>query len=575
MENSQIAAALTQIADILEILDENPFRIRSYRNGARAIGDLTERLEDLAAAGKDLTELAGIGESLAGKIHEVLKTGTCQMLVDLRQRLPPHLPDLLKVKGLGPKKVRLLYDKLGLTSLEELKAAAEAGKIRDLEGMGEKTEQNILKGLAFLATEEGRIGIRVATEQVGALVRCLKTLSAIRRFEVAGSFRRRRETIGDLDVLVEARDRDKAAEGILAYEPIEDVVARGAEKVSVTLAGGVQVDFRFIEPESFGAAMMYFTGSKAHNITLRKRAQKDGLKLSEYGLFRGEKRMAGASEEEVFQALGLPWIPPELREDRGEIDAAEQGKLPTLVTREDLCGELHAHTTATDGANSIEEMVDAARARGYEYLAITDHSKAVTVAHGLNDDALRRHAERVRKAGAGLRKFWLLAGVEVDILKDGRLDLSEKVLADLDWVVASVHSAFEMPEDKATARLIAAVKSGVVHCLGHPFGRLIGQREAIHFDAEKVFTACKEAGVFLEINAQPDRLDLPDVYCKRAREMGLTMVIATDSHRTAEFDLIEYGVGVARRGWLEKGDILNTCTAAALRKRLGREKVRA
>ena len=570
MENSQIAAVLTQIADILEILDENPFRIRSYRNGARAIGDLTERLEDLAAAGKDLTELAGIGESLAGKIHEVLKTGTCQMLVDLRQRLPPHLPDLLKVKGLGPKKVKLLSDKLGLTSLEQLKAAAEAGKIRDLEGMGEKTEQNILKGLAFLATEEGRIGIRVATEQVGALGRHLKTVSAIRRFEAAGSFRRRRETIGDLDVLVEARDRDKAAEGILAYQPIEDVIARGAEKVSVTLAGGVQVDFRFIEPESFGAAMMYFTGSKAHNITLRKRAQKDGLKLSEYGLFRGEKRTAGVSEEEVFQALGLPWIPPELREDRGEIDAAEQGKLPALVTREDLRGELHAHTTATDGANSIEEMVDAARARGYEYLAITDHSKAVTVAHGLNDDAMRRHAERIRKAGAGLRKFWLLAGVEVDILKDGRLDLSEKVLADLDWVVASVHSAFEMPEDKTTARLVAAVKSGVVHCLGHPFGRLIGQRESIHFDAEKVFAACKEAGVFLEINAQPDRLDLPDVYCKRAREMGLTMVIATDSHRTAEFDLIEYGVGVARRGWLEKGDVLNTCTPAALRKRLGR-----
>ena len=575
MENSHFAAVLTQIADILEILDENPFRIRSYRNGARAIGDLAERLEDLAAGGKDLTELPGIGESLAGKIHEVLKTGTCQMLADLRQRLPPHLPDLLKVKGLGPKKVKLLYDKLGIKSLEELKAAAEAGKIRGLEGMGEKTEQNILKGLALLAAEQGRIGIRVATEQVGALVRHLKTVSAIRCFEVAGSFRRRRETIGDLDVLVEAQDRDKAAEGILAYHPIEEVVARGGEKVTVTLAGGLQVDFRFIEPESFGAAMMYFTGSKAHNITLRKRAQKDGLKLSEYGLFRGEKRVAGATEEEVFKALGLPWIPPELREDRGEIAAAEQGKLPTLVTREDLRGELHAHTTATDGANSVEEMVEAARARGYEYLAITDHSKAVAVAHGLNDDALRRHAERIRKLGAGLRKFWLLAGVEVDILKDGRLDLGEKVLADLDWVVASVHSAFEMPEAKMTARLIAAVKSGVVHCLGHPFGRLIGYRDSLHFDADKVFEACKEAGVFLEINAQPDRLDLPDVYCKRARERGLAMVIATDAHRTAEFDFMEYGVGAARRGWLEKGDILNTCTAAALRKRLGREKVRA
>ncbi|MCX5673001.1 MAG: PHP domain-containing protein, partial [Planctomycetota bacterium] len=330
------------------------------------------------------------------------------------------------------------------------------------------------------------------------------------------------------------------------------------------------VDFRFIEPESCGAAMMYFTGSKAHNITLRKRARKDGLKLSEYGLFRGEKRVAGATEKEVFKALGLPWIPPELREDRGEIAAAEEGMLPTLVTREDLRGELHAHTTATDGANSVEEMVEAARARGYQYLAITDHSKAVAVAHGLNDDALRRHAERIRKLGAGLRKFWLLAGVEVDILKDGRLDLGEKVLADLDWVVASVHSAFEMPEARMTARLIAAVKSGVVHCLGHPFGRLIGYRDSLHFDADKIFEACKEAGVFLEINAQPDRLDLPDVYCKRACERGLAMVIATDAHRTAEFDFMDYGVGAARRGWLEKGDILNTCTAAALRKRLAR-----
>jgi DNA polymerase (family 10) len=569
MENSQIAAVLSEIADILEILDENPFRIRSYRNGARAITDLTERLEDLAAD-KDLTELPGIGESLAGKIHEILKTGTCQMIQDLRKRLPPHLTDLLKVKGLGPKKVKALYDKLGLTTLEELKAAAEAGKIRGLEGMGEKTEQNILKGLAILAAEEGRIGIRVATEQVAALARHLGKVSAIRRFEVTGSFRRRRETIGDLDVLVQAPDRGKATEGILAYEPIEDVLAKGEEKVAVRLVGGLQVDFRFIEPESFGAAMMYFTGSKAHNINLRKRAQKEDLKLNEYGLFRGDRQIAGASEEEVFKALGLPWIPPELREDRGEIEAAEAGKLPRLIALSDLRGELHVHTTATDGANSIQEMAEAARALGYEYLAVTDHSKAVTVAHGLNDDALRRHAQHIRKVGERLGTFWLLAGVEVDILKDGRLDISDSVLAELDWVVASVHSAFGMPEDKMTARLIAAVTSGVVHCLGHPFGRLIGQRDSLHFDADRVFEACKKAGVCLEINAQPDRLDLPDVYCKRAREMGLTMVIATDAHRASEFEWIGYGVGVARRGWLEKGDVLNTCAAAALRKRIKR-----
>jgi DNA polymerase (family 10) len=570
MENSRIAAVFSEIADILEILDENPFRVRSYRNGARAVVDLTERLADLVAAGKDLTDLPGIGESLSGKIHEILKTGTCRALVDLRKRLPPHLPDLLKVKGLGPKKVKVLWDKLKIASLEDLKKAAQAGRIRDLEGMGEKTEQNILKGLATLAAEAGRFSIKEAEEQVVALSRHLKQVAAIRRFEVAGSYRRGRETIGDLDVLVEAQDRDKAADGIVAYEPIEEVLARGDEKVTVALAGGVQVDFRFIEPASFGAAMMYFTGSKAHNISLRRRAQKDGLKLSEYGLFRGDKQVAGASEEEVFKALGLPWIPPELREDRGEIEAAEKGRLPELVTRDDLCGDLHVHTTATDGDGSIEEMAEAARALGYQYLAITDHSKAVTVAHGLDDDALRRHADRIRKAGERLGKFWLMAGVEVDILKDGRLDIGDKVLADLDWVVASIHSFFEMPEEKMTARVIAAVESGVVHCIGHPFGRMIGQRDAVRLDADRVFEACMKAGVALEINAHPARLDLPDVYCKRAREVGAAMVIATDAHRTTELELIRFGVTVARRGWLAETDILNTLGASALRRRLKR-----
>ena len=571
MENHQIAAVFEEIADILEILGENAFRIRSYRNGARAINDTTNRLADLAAEGKDLTVLPGIGKSLAEKIHEILSTGSCETLDDLRKRLPPHLTDLLRVKGLGPKRAKILYEKLGITNLDELKAAAQAGKIRVVEGMGEKTEQNILKGLATVESEAGRISICDAAEEVAALERHLAGVAAVRRSQVAGSFRRRRETIGDLDMLVEATDRAKAADGILAYEPIEDVLARGEEKVTVRLAGGLQVDFRFVEPDAFGAAMMYFTGSKAHNIILRKRAQKDGLKLSEYGLFRGEERVAGKSEEEVFKALGLPWIPPELREDRGEIDAAEAGTLPQLIERGDLRGDLHAHTTATDGANTIEEMVAAARARGYQYLALTDHSKAVTVAHGLNDDALRRHADRIREVGRGLKDFTLLAGVEVDILKDGRLDIDEKVLAGLDWVVASVHSAFTLPEDKMTERLLAAIGSGVVHCIGHPFGRLIGQRDPIHFDVERVFEACKKAGVMLEVNSYPDRLDLPDVFCKRAKEMGLTMVISTDSHKVTDLDLIEFGVWVARRGWLEKGDVLNTLSPAALRKRLKRK----
>ncbi len=570
MENARIAAVFEQIADILEILGENPFRIRSYRNAARTVGDMTEPLADMVAEGKDLTALPGIGESLGGKIREILQSGTCEMLQDLRRRLPPQVPDLLHVKGLGPKKVKVLYEQLGVESLGDLKTAAEAGKIRDLEGMGAKTEQNILKGLATLEAEAGRISIHEAAHAVRALERHLEDIGAIRRWQVAGSFRRRRETVGDLDVLIEASDRAKAAEAILTYQPIEDVIARGRQKVSVALAGGLQVDFRFIEAEAFGAAMMYFTGSKAHNIVLRKRAQKRRLKLNEYGLFRGKRRAAGKTEEEVFKALGLPWIPPELREDRGEIDAADEGKLPKLVERKDIRGDLHAHTTATDGANTPRQLAEAARKLGYKYLAITDHSKAVRVAGGLNAAELGRHAGRIRELDAHLDGFYLLAGVEVDILKDGRLDLPETLLGDLDWVVASIHSAFSLPQGKMTDRILAAVRSGVVHCLGHPFGRIIGRRDPIQFDVDRVFEACREAGVCLEINAYPDRLDLPDVYCKRAREMGVTMVISTDAHKMADLDLMQYGVSVARRGWLEKADVLNTLSLSALRKRLKR-----
>ncbi len=568
MENAEVAAVFDEIADILEIRDENAFRIRSYRNAARAIRDHAERMEDLAAGGADLTELPGIGKSLAEKIHAILSTGTCPTLEDLRKQIPPHLTDLLRVKGLGAKRAKLLYERLGISTLGELKKYAEAGGIRDLEGMGEKTEQNILKGLATLEAEAGRISIKTAAEQSAAIGRHLERTKAIKRWEPAGSFRRRRETIGDLDILVLAVNRAKAVEQILAYEPIEDRLAVGEEKVSVRLASGLEVDFRFFDAAEFGAAMMYFTGSKAHNIALRKRAQKRRWKLNEYGLFAGKRRIAGKSEEEIFRKLGLAWIPPELREDRGEVEAAEKKRLPALVEEKDIRGDMHAHTDATDGRATVEEMVEAARRRGYRYLAITDHSQAVTVAHGLTAERLGRQADRVRELGARLKNFRLLAGIEVDILKDGRLDLPEKVLEGLDWVVASVHSMFEMDEAKMTERLLAAIGSGVVDCLGHPFGRLIGSRDPIRFDVDRVFEACREHGVCLEINSYPDRLDLPDIFCKRAKEAGLVMVISTDAHKPADLDLMPFGVSVARRGWLEKKDVLNTLSAAALRKRL-------
>jgi len=570
VENRHVADVFEQIADLLEIQGENPFRVRSYRAAARAVADLPERLTDLEAAGHDLKELPGIGESLAGKIHEIFASGSCQVLEDLRKALPPHLPDLLRVQGLGPKKVKVLYEQLGLASLEDLKAAAEAGKIRDLEGMGAKTEENILKGLATLAAEAGRISIRAATEQMAALGRYLEGVRAVQRWTPAGSLRRRRETVGDLDVLLVVEDRAKATEAILAYEPVRETIGRGEEKVSVRLEGGVQVDFRFVEEDAFGAAEMYFTGSKAHNIVLRKRAQKKGLKLNEYGLFRGKRRVAGRPEKHVFLALDLDLIPPALRAARGAVAAAAAHELPDLVEPGDLRGDLHAHTDATDGAETIEGMARAARERGYQYLAITDHSQAVTVAHGLNESRLRRHADRIREVDATMKGFRLLAGIEVDILKDGQLDLSEKLLGGLDWVIASVHSAFTQSESVMTERILAAVRSGVVHCLGHPFGRLIGRRDPIRFDVDRVFEACREAGVCLEINGHPDRLDLPDVYCKRARDFGLTMVISTDAHRGADFDLVTYGVGVARRGWLRKTDVLNTLGTAAFLKRIRR-----
>jgi len=568
MENAQVAAVFDRIADILDLLGENPFRVRSYRTAARTVGDLTERLEDLVEEEKDLTDLPGIGAGFAEKIHDILRTGTCETLRDLRDRLPAGLPDLLAVPNLGPKKVKRLYDELGIAGLDDLQAAAEDGRIRNLEGMGEKTEANILQGIRTVRTEAGRTRLKDAADQVEALGRHLDGAAGIDRWQVAGSFRRRRETVGDLDVLVQTGDRDRAAERILAYKPIDDVMAQGKEKISVRLAGGMQVDLRFIEPPAFGAAQMYFTGSKAHNIRLRKRAQGQGLKLNEYGLFKGKTRKAGETEEEVYAALDLPLIPPELREDRGEIDAADHGRLPDLLTRDDLRGDLHVHSTATDGANSPEELLHAARQRGYDYLAVTDHSKAVSVAGGLDEEALRRHAEAVREVDAGEKRFWLLAGVEVDIMKDGRLDLAHDALADLDWVVASVHSYFAQSEDEMTDRLLAAVESGVIDCIGHPLGRMLGQRDPVRFDADRVFEACKDAGVCLEINAHPERLDLPDVWCKRAKEAGCTMVVSTDAHKIADLDLIAHGVSVARRGWLEAGDVLNTQALTALRKRL-------
>ncbi|MCF7838525.1 MAG: DNA polymerase/3'-5' exonuclease PolX [Candidatus Marinimicrobia bacterium] len=568
MENATIAELFDEIADLLELRSDNPFRVRSYRSAAQSIRNLSDRLEDLEKEGRDLTAISQIGASTAEKIVEILETGTCKRVEDLRKKVPKGLPEVMRIPGVGPKKAMRIHDELDVNTIESLKRACEDHKLRGLEGFGEKTEKNILKGIATVQSTAGRMHYHEAADHLAALKTYLDGLSALNRWEVAGSFRRGQDTIGDLDILVCADDRQQATEAMLDYDAIHDVISRGPERLSVRLAGGPQVDFRFFEPSAFGAALVYFTGSKAHNIQVRRIAQDRDWKLNEYGLFSGDRRLAGKSEKAVYKRLDMKWVPPELREDRGEVEEARAGHLPRLIQAGDIRGDLQCHTTASDGKNSIEEMAEAARQSGYDFLAITDHSQRVTMAHGLNDERAARHADAIRQVDSGLPRFWLLAGIEVDILKSGRLDLKEQTLEQLDWVVASIHYDRGMSRKKMTARMIAAVSSGVVHCLGHPLGRIIGQRDPLDVDLDKVIEACIAHNVRLEINAQPDRLDLPDQQVQHAREAGAKFTLGTDAHSVDGFRFMPFGVKVARRGWLRKGDVLNTKSMTALRKEL-------
>ncbi len=573
MENAQISRLLYEIADLLELQKADAFRIRAYRNAARVLSDVGQSLEEMHRQGQNLADLPGIGKSTAEKIVQIIQTGTCDRLEELRKLVPRDLPKLMQVPGLGPRRAWQLHEQLGLKSLEELREACEKHKVASLEGMGEKTEKKILDGLAMLQKSRGRILYSEAARQMAKLGEYLSSLKSIKRWEAAGSLRRKVETIGDLDILILAADRAAATAAIAKYPDVDEITSSGEERVSLRLLSGLQVDFRFFQTGNFGAALMYFTGSKAHNIALRRIAQDHHWKLNEYGLFEGKRIIAGKNEDSVYGRLGLSWVEPELREDRGEVAAALEGKLPHLVKTADIHGDFHCHTTATDGVDDIEAMAAAAQQRGYKFLAITDHSQAVRIANGLDEKRLRRHAEQIRRIGAKLKGFWLLAGVEVDILKDGCLDIDEKLLADLDWVVASVHSALEMDEEQMTERILRAAGSGFINALGHPLARLIGKRDPIRFNAEKVFQACREHGVYLEINSQPDRLDLSDTLCMQARQIGCKFVISTDSHKAVDLELIEFGVNVARRAWLTPADVLNTASIAQLRKKARKKKL--
>ncbi len=570
IHNADIAAIFTEIADLLEIEGANPFRIRAYRNAARIVGEWSRELRTLVERGEDLTRLPGIGADLAAKIREIVETGKCRALEKLRQELPPAITELLHIPGLGPKRVRTLWHELDVQTLEQLARAARDGRIRALPGFGAKTEANILQAVEQHLSQSKRLKLAIAAQYADSLAAWLKGVPAVERIEVAGSFRRSRETVGDLDLLVATHDAQAVMRRFTAYEEVRDVLAAGETRGSVILKSGLQVDLRVIEPESWGAALLYFTGSKAHNIALRKLAQEAGLKLNEYGLFRGRQRLAGGSEEDVYAALGLDWIPPELREDRGEIGAARAHRLPKLVTLADLRGDLHVHTKATDGHDTLEAMAAEAQRLGFEYLAITEHSRRLTMVHGLDARRLREQCAKIDRLNEGFKGFRLLKGIEVDILEDGRLDLPDDVLGELDLVVAAIHSRFDLPRAKQTERILRALDHPYVSILAHPSGRLIDARPPFDVDMVRIVRAAKQRGCFLELNAHPERLDLTDSDCLLAKDEGVLVAIDSDAHSRADFANLRFGVGQARRGWLEAKDVLNTRPLAELSSLLAR-----
>jgi DNA polymerase (family 10) len=564
IHNADIAAMFTEIADLLEIEGANPFRIRAYRNAARIVAEWPHELRGAVERGEDLTRLPGIGEDLAAKIREIVTTGKCRALEKLRQTLPPMITELLHIPGLGPKRVRTLWHELDVQTLEQLARAARDGRIRTLPGFGAKTEANILQAVEQHLSQSRRFKLATAWQYASSLLSWLKGAAVVEKIEIAGSFRRARETVGDLDILVATRDAAAVMQRFVQYEEVREVLAAGEARGSVVLKCGLQVDLRLIEPPAWGAALLYFTGSKAHNIALRKLAQEAGLKLNEYGLFRGRQRIAGGSEEEVYAALGLDWIPPELREDRGEIGAARTHRLPRLVTLAALRGDLHAHTTATDGHDSLEAMAAEAQRLGFEYLAITEHSRRLTMVHGLDARRLREQGEKIDRLNAGFKGFRLLKGIEVDILEDGSLDLPDDVLGELDLVVAAIHSRFDLSRAKQTERILRALERPYLTILAHPTGRLIDGRPPFDIDMARIVRAVKERGCFLELNAHPERLDLTDNDCLLAKDEGVLVAINSDAHSRADFANLRFGVGQARRGWLEAQDVLNTRSLAEL-----------
>jgi DNA polymerase (family 10) len=557
MKNKELADLFEKMADILEFKGENPFKISAYRKASRIIGDLTEDIEAIAARG-DLRDIPGIGEGMAQKIAEYIETGKISKFEEVRKGVPDDLIAIMDIPGMGPKTLSMLHKEKGISNLSQLEKALGDGSLMGLFGIGEKKIENIKRGIQLLKQSQGRMNLGIAFPVAKRIVETLRQMTGSEKIEWAGSLRRMKENIGDIDILATGPNKEKILQAFTHLPEVKEVLASGETKASVIVEGGTQIDLRVVEEGSYGAALQYFTGSKGHNIHLRGIAKAKGIKINEYGVFKGEKKIAGKEEEEVYRALGMEWIEPELREDRGEIEAAQKGCLPKLFRESDIKGDLHVHSKWSDGTSSIEEIAKAAQKRGYQYVVICDHSQSLRIAHGLDEKRLLKQIEEIERINEKLKNFQILKGTEVDILTDGKIDHPDKVLQRLDFVVAAVHSGFKQEKEKMTKRIVRALENPLVHCLAHPSGRLLGARAPYEVDLDKVMEAAKKHGKVLEINATLERLDLDDIHCMKAKEMGIKMAIGTDSHHPDQMWMMSLGVAVARRGWLENKDVLNT-----------------
>lgn len=567
MKNQEIGKIFRQIASVLEIKGENPFRIGAYARAARNIESMSENIEDFIKDDK-VKDIPGIGKDLEEKIKEIASTGELQYLKGLKKDIPKGLLDILDIPGIGPKTAKMLHEKLGIRDLVMLERMAHAGRVRNLPGMKKKTEENILRGIELLKRGHDRMDLSTAMDVADIFIKQLKTIKEVKNIDPAGSLRRKKDTIRDIDILVSSKKPRKVMDVFTGLPEVKDVLAKGLRKSSIVAEDGIQVDVRVIDEDSYGAALVYFTGSKAHNIKLRKTAIKKGLKLNEYGIFRRKKRVCGKTEKEVYKILGLPYIVPELREDRGEIEAARERNLPKLVGFSDIKGDLHVHSNWSDGGSSIEELVKEAIVLGYEYIAITDHSQGLKIAGGLDKEKLKQKRKEMDHLSKKYKNIRIMYGTEVDIDSDGRLDYSDDILKQMDIVIGAIHSGFKQSREKLTRRIVKACQNQHVHMIAHLTGRLWGAREPYEVDLKEILKVCRDTDTVLEVNSFPQRLDLNDINCRMAKDFGVRIAINTDAHIAKQLRTMKFGVAVARRGWLEKKDVINTLSFKDLKSRL-------